>query len=519
MSAFKYAQNYKYKEIIIKNTLKSPNYEYKPQYNPSSSFVRNRILQTKQKIKNPSLSSHNHSNSSSLNNDIRYRTFRASSNKMLNDSKKQQRNIPNNFNLGNKGSTINNEYYFLPVVSQIKYTRVNNSNDKLRNSRQSLSNSRKKNEKNSSFLKLNGNSSRQIHLLNYNTSNNSLNNSNHSIKSTHVKSQSISYENGLNYIQKLNNMQNIKEKKHHNTIYKSILKKYSCKSKPGYSINGTVKTNQDSFLSKNKIFGLNNYSIFGVFDGHGVNGHIISRFLKEYFGGFFCKKENYLQNENDFQLTEKKCYERLSNYYFFKKACVSADEKIKKLKVDSRLSGSTGVIVAHIEDKILCINVGDSRAIYINEFFEPVQISKDHKPNLPEEQIRIENSGGRVSRLQNFANMGPFRVWVKNEDAPGLAMSRSFGDFLAKSVGVICEPDFFEIDLIEKKVRSVIIASDGLFEFLSNESISSLVSPYLKSNDCGGAVKKLTEEAFRAWTKDGVICDDITIIVLLFNYE
>ena len=96
MSALKLTQNCKYKEIIIKNTLKSPNYEYKPQFNPTSSFFRNRILQTKQKMKNPthngSLSSHNHSNSTSFNNDIRYRTFRASSNKMLNDSKKQQKN-------------------------------------------------------------------------------------------------------------------------------------------------------------------------------------------------------------------------------------------------------------------------------------------------------------------------------------------------------------------------------------------------------------------------------------------
>ena len=527
MSALKLTQNCKYKEIIIKNTLKSPNYEYKPQFNPTSSFIRNRTLQTKQKMKNPthngSLSSHNHSNSTSFNNDIRYRTFRASSNKMLNDSKKQQKIIPNNFNFGNNDSIINNEYYFLPIVNQIKYSRVSNSNNKLRNNRQNLSNSKKKNENNSSFLKLNGNSSRQIHLLNYKSNNNSLNTSNHSIRSSHVKSQSISYENGLNYIQKLNNshnMQNSKEEKHHNTIYKSILTKYSCKSKPGYSMNGTIKTNQDSFLSKNKIFGLNNYSIFGVFDGHGVNGHFISRFLKEHFGNFFCKKENYLShNENDSQLTEKKCYERLSNYYFFKQACISADEKIKKLKIDSKLSGSTGVIIAHIEDKILCFNIGDSRAIYINEFFEPVQISKDHKPNLPEEQTRIQNRGGRVSRLQNFANMGPFRVWVRNDDVPGLAMSRSFGDFIAKSVGVICEPDFFEINLLEKKVRSVIIASDGLYEFLSNEVISSLISPYLKSNDCGGAVKKLTEEAFRAWTKDGVICDDITIIVLFFKYE
>jgi len=31
-------------------------------------------------------------------------------------------------------------------------------------------------------------------------------------------------------------------------------------------------------------------------------------------------------------------------------------------------------------------------------------------------------------------------VWLIDEDIPGLAMSRSFGDQVAASVGVICEP-------------------------------------------------------------------------------
>lgn len=32
------------------------------------------------------------------------------------------------------------------------------------------------------------------------------------------------------------------------------------------------------------------------------------------------------------------------------------------------------------------------------------------------------------------------RVWLKNEDAPGLAMTRCFGDQLAAKVGVISIP-------------------------------------------------------------------------------
>ena len=37
-------------------------------------------------------------------------------------------------------------------------------------------------------------------------------------------------------------------------------------------------------------------------------------------------------------------------------------------------------------------------------------------------------------------SLGPSRVWLKNEDIPGLAMSRSLGDNIAHRVGVICDP-------------------------------------------------------------------------------
>lgn len=36
---------------------------------------------------------------------------------------------------------------------------------------------------------------------------------------------------------------------------------------------------------------------------------------------------------------------------------------------------------------------------------------------------------------------GPKRVWLKNKQVPGLAMTRSLGDFVAKSVGVTYDPE------------------------------------------------------------------------------
>lgn len=69
-------------------------------------------------------------------------------------------------------------------------------------------------------------------------------------------------------------------------------------------------------------------------------------------------------------------------------------------------------------------------------------MSHDHKPNDPEESIRIKKRGGRIEpfRDEDDQFIGPHRVWLKEDDVPGLAMSRSFGDRVAASVGVVAEP-------------------------------------------------------------------------------
>jgi len=58
------------------------------------------------------------------------------------------------------------------------------------------------------------------------------------------------------------------------------------------------------------------------------------------------------------------------------------------------------------------------------------QLSRDHKPDVPEEAARIKKTGGRVHSYKGpfGESLGPERVWLANEDTPGLAMSRSLGD-------------------------------------------------------------------------------------------
>lgn len=69
-------------------------------------------------------------------------------------------------------------------------------------------------------------------------------------------------------------------------------------------------------------------------------------------------------------------------------------------------------------------------------------LSRDHKPDTKDEKDRIIACNGRVDtfREANGDPIGPARVWLKHENVPGLAMSRSIGDFVASSVGVSPEP-------------------------------------------------------------------------------
>ena len=60
-------------------------------------------------------------------------------------------------------------------------------------------------------------------------------------------------------------------------------------------------------------------------------------------------------------------------------------------------------------------------------------------------------------------------------------MSRSMGDGIAHSVGVSSNPEVLEF-LLGPNDRFVVIGSDGLWEFLSNEQVCELVVPYFIEN-------------------------------------
>ena len=85
-------------------------------------------------------------------------------------------------------------------------------------------------------------------------------------------------------------------------------------------------------------------------------------------------------------------------------------------------------------------------------------------------QARIETSGGYVSRASEA--YGPARVWKGGFGVgPGLAMSRSLGDHGVAEVGVTAEPEML-VDEIRPEDTLLILASDGVWEFISSQEIA-----------------------------------------------
>ena len=291
---------------------------------------------------------------------------------------------------------------------------------------------------------------------------------------------------------------------------------------PGKNEYGKKKTNQDTYLIERNVNGVLNFNIFGVYDGHGDHGNFASQFVSRYI---FHRIKNHplIRKEDEPQQIYYKLIE--NGYRIIANIFLDADIQIQREKFDADRSGTTCVLVIQLEEHIICANCGDSRAIIVyDEHYDDnlmhskvYPLSYDCKPELPNERKRILARGGIVERAYDpyYGETGPYRVWGRGEDSPGLAMSRSIGDMDAKRFGVIPNPQIVEYT-IDYFTKYLIMASDGIWEFISNEQAMKLSNKYYLRNDCSGICHELTQRAISLWEKNDYVIDDITVLVVLF---
>ena len=295
------------------------------------------------------------------------------------------------------------------------------------------------------------------------------------------------------------------------------------------------KINQDSYLIFPNTFD-NLLNIFGIFDGHGKNGHLISSFVSKFLSQYLTNKKNYIHkksdesysdSDSDSDISEKEILinkDLLSNLFleenfnFIKNIIQEIDMKVNECNFDIQLSGTTCLLLFIFNNQIICSNIGDSQCFLYHcsneDRWTHEQLSIIHKPDIDSEKERIISYGGVIHPYydENGLYEGPNRVYEKGKPYPGLSLTRSIGDLEAQKIGIISEPDII-IKKIDSTCKYIVLGSDGLWDMITPYDVGRIVNPFFSKNDIKGATQALLKKASKNWDKDGSDRDDITIIV------
>ncbi|CAL1407537.1 unnamed protein product [Linum trigynum] len=295
-----------------------------------------------------------------------------------------------------------------------------------------------------------------------------------------------------------------------------------------FSKRGEKGVNQDCFIVWEEFGCQEDMTFCGIFDGHGPWGHFVAKKVRESLPShLLCNWQealaaaesssvDYLLDEID--LGSDKKLQRFNMWkHCYLKTCAAVDQELEQhRRIDSFHSGTTALTIVRQAKLLYIANVGDSRAVLATSedgILVPVQLTVDFKPSLPQEAERIVECKGRVFCLGD--EPGVHRVWLPDEESPGLAMSRAFGDYCIKDFGLISVPEVTQRH-ISSKDQFVIMATDGVWDVVSNQEAVQIVSSV---TDRSKAAKCLVKAAMKAWRRRrrGIAMDDISAVCLFLH--
>ncbi|KAL7568485.1 hypothetical protein ACA910_012195 [Epithemia clementina (nom. ined.)] len=338
---------------------------------------------------------------------------------------------------------------------------------------------------------------------------------------------------------------------------KDIRLRYAYLSQRGFYPDDPFKPNQDSYCvhetisqtSTNGVVRMD--SLFGVFDGHGKDGDGCAQFARANLPGqlkiALDKAKGKLEHHSELNR------DQIQNAIL--RAHVETNQKLhKNPQIDDSLSGTTA-ITAYFHgrrNRLTIANVGDSRAVLgqmigsqhgggVRKEGPPSTIrayplSRDQTPYRKDERVRVRATGARILSLDQLEGLEPIsdvsendddfelgeeldeggdppRVWAPNGDYPGTAFTRSIGDAMAEDLGVFAEPEMLTREITQDD-RIIVLASDGVFEFLTNQSVIDICA---KFGDPLEACRAVVAEAYELWLQYELRTDDITIIVIFID--
>jgi serine/threonine protein phosphatase PrpC len=177
-------------------------------------------------------------------------------------------------------------------------------------------------------------------------------------------------------------------------------------------------------------------------------------------------------------------------------------------QVDCRFSGAAVTVllfcpetvwVAYVGDCKVVLGVPDSLPNAKEYHFTPVTLTKEHRLAMQGEFDRIVRRQGEVRRLTNDHS---HRIFVKNEDFPGLTLSRAIGDRVGHQIGVIHQPSIGQLQRADLEEGAFFaLASGGLWSTMAERTVVNWVGKNF--DNANVAARCLVEEAMKRWADPG----------------
>ena len=289
-----------------------------------------------------------------------------------------------------------------------------------------------------------------------------------------------------------------------------------------------VYTNIDLISSK-----LDEISLFGIFDGNGQYGKSIALAFKNYVVDYFL-------NCNEMRVTLKKdnFYSILYNSFVFAQNYLINNSN--KLNINMNFSGATGIIVLYPHNntnKVYCANIGRNKCIFYT-MTGPIKLSYELYPNRASEKDRIERfKEQNKEKLKNKKNENNKEKEDENNNKEKniilidqkrkelflkefieLDISRCIGNLAAEELGIIPGPEIGESDIKLNKGKFIVIGTESLWKYLTEEEVGDIVNLHYPTYDCEGACKDLQDLAKDRWKEknDGAY-DDISVVIIFFD--
>uniref|UniRef100_U3ERP4 Protein phosphatase 1D n=3 Tax=Micrurus TaxID=8634 RepID=U3ERP4_MICFL len=275
-------------------------------------------------------------------------------------------------------------------------------------------------------------------------------------------------------------------------------------------------------------------AFFAVCDGHG--GREAAHFARENLWPFIKKQKGFRSAEPAAVCAALRKGFLACHRAMWKKL----PEWPKTMTGLPSTSGTTASVVIIRGSKMYVAHVGDSGVVLgvqddpKDEYIRAVEVTQDHKPELPKERQRIEGLGGSVInksgvnrvvwKRPRLSHNGPVRRSTVIDQIPFLAVARALGDlwsydFYSGEFVVSPEPDTSVHTLDPQKHKYIILGSDGLWNMIPPQEAISMCQDheekkYFMGEHQQSLAKMLVSRALARWRQRMLRADNTSAIVI-----